>query len=145
MRNSLGTKPVFRLDERLQRDTFPVASLTLCELLLSNNAHYPWLILVPRREGITEIYQLEPADRDQLWRESHQVSVWMANHFQFDKLNIGALGNVVSQLHLHHVGRRQNDPAWPGPVWGHGASIGYGSDQVEKIKRAFPGQLCFSA
>ena len=124
---------MFKLDERLQRDTFPVASLSLGELLLLNNAHYPWLILVPRRAGVTEVYQLEPTDRDQLWRESHQLSLWMSDYFQFDKLNIGALGNVVSQLHLHHVGRRQNDPAWPGPVWGHGATVSYRSEQVERL------------
>lgn len=124
---------MFKLDERLQRDTFPVASLSLCELLLLNNAHYPWLILVPRRAGVTEVYQLEQADRDQLWRESHQLSLWMSDYFAFDKLNIAALGNVVSQLHLHHVGRRQNDPAWPGPVWGHGATVSYRSEQVERL------------
>ena len=124
---------MFKLDERLQRDTFPVASLSLGELLLLNNAHYPWLILVPRRAGVTEVYQLEQADRDQLWRESHQLSLWMSDYFAFDKLNIAALGNVVSQLHLHHVGRRQNDPAWPGPVWGHGATVSYRSEQVERL------------
>src|SRR6056297_3184625 len=128
-----GKLSMFKLDERLQRDTFPIASLLLCEVLLLNNAHYPWLILAPRRESVTEIYQLEPADRDQLWRESHQLSVWMARFFQFDKLNIGALGNVVSQLHLHHVGRQKNDPAWPGPVWGHGARVSYRSEQVEGL------------
>jgi len=128
---------MFKLDERLQRDTFPIASLLLCEVLLLNNAHYPWLIMVPRCEGITEVYELATPDRDQLWRESHQLSVWMTEYFQFDKLNIGALGNVVSQLHLHHVGRKKDDPAWPGPVWGHCASVDYNSKQVEKIKLAF--------
>jgi diadenosine tetraphosphate (Ap4A) HIT family hydrolase len=128
---------MFKLDKRLQRDTFPIASLPLCELLLLNNAHYPWLILVPRREDADEIHQLDQVERAQLWCESHQVSVWMADHFQFDKLNVGALGNVVSQLHLHHVGRRKDDPAWPGPVWGHGATISYLPEQVEKIKCAF--------
>jgi diadenosine tetraphosphate (Ap4A) HIT family hydrolase len=125
---------MYKLDERLQQDTFLLASLPLCELLLLNNAHYPWLILVPRREGVTEIYQLEQTDRDQLWRESHQLSVWMADYFRFDKLNIGALGNVVSQLHLHHVGRRRNDPAWPGPVWGQHPSQAYVTEAIEKIK-----------
>lgn len=124
---------MFKLDERLQRDTFLVTSLSLCELLLLNNAHYPWLILVPRREGVTEIHQLVQPDRDQLWRESHQLSEWMNAYFSFDKLNIGALGNVVSQLHLHHVGRRKDDPAWPGPVWGHGATVSYHSAQVEGL------------
>jgi len=128
---------MFQLDERLQRDTLLVASRPLCELLLLNNAHYPWFILVPRREGITEVHQLAAADRDQLWRESHQLSVWMTEYFQFDKLNIGALGNIVSQLHLHHVGRKKDDPAWPGPVWGHGASIPYNLEQVKIIKLAF--------
>lgn len=126
---------MFTLDERLQRDTFPLVSLPLCELLLLNNAHYPWLILVPRREGITEIYQLAQTDRDRLWHESHRLSVWMADYFQFDKLNIGALGNVVSQLHLHHVGRRQNDPVWPAPVWGQQPSQPYAAEAIEKIKQ----------
>lgn len=128
---------MFKLDERLQRDTVHLGSLPLSELLLMNNAHYPWLILVPRRAGVSEIYQLEAADREQLWQESHQVSVWMRDHFPFDKLNIGALGNLVSQLHLHHVGRRGDDPAWPGPVWGHGASVPYNPEQVEEIRLAF--------
>jgi diadenosine tetraphosphate (Ap4A) HIT family hydrolase len=137
MRDVDGIEPNFKLDERLRGDTFLVASLPLCELLLLNNAHYPWLILVPRREGVTEIHQLETADREQLWRESHQLSVWMTGYFQFDKLNMGALGNVVSQLHLHHVGRKKDDPAWPGPVWGHGATTPYSSEQVEEIQLAF--------
>ena len=128
---------MFKLDERLQRDTFLVASLPLCELLLMNNAHYPWLILVPRCEGVTEIHHLEQADREQLWCESHRLSLWMRDFFQYDKLNVGALGNVVSQLHLHHVGRKKDDPAWPGPVWGDSASIPYSSEQVEEIRRAF--------
>lgn len=126
---------MFTLDQRLMRDTFPVLSLPLCELLLMNNALYPWLILVPRREGVTEIHQLSPEDRLQLWDESHRLSRWMVEYFPFDKLNIAALGNVVSQLHLHHVGRNKNDPAWPGPVWGHGATAGYSPEQVETLCR----------
>lgn len=126
---------MFKLDERLQKDTFHLLSLPLCELLLMNNAHFPWLILVPRRAGITEIHQLEQTDRDQLWRESHQLSLWMTAHFSFDKLNIGALGNLVSQLHLHHVGRRRDDPAWPGPVWGFAPAEPCSAVAVDLVKR----------
>ncbi len=126
---------MFNLDKRLQCDTIQLASLPLCELLLMNNSHYPWLILVPRRKGITEIYQLEQLDRDQLWRESHQLSIWMGDYFHFDKLNIGALGNVVSQLHLHHVGRRQGDPVWPAPVWGSEQVRLYSAVEADQIKK----------
>lgn len=136
---------MFSLDPRLKSDTFLVMSLPLCELLLMNNALYPWLILVPRREGLTEIYQLDGDDRDQLWRESHQLSAWMADYFQFDKLNIAALGNVVSQFHVHHVGRKKDDPSWPGPVWGHGATAGYSSEQVEALCRDIREKLCDSS
>ncbi len=127
---------MFLLDPRLERDTFQVLSLPLCNLLLMNNALYPWLILVPRREAVTEIHHLGHEDRRQLWEESHRLSCWMTDYFTFDKLNIAALGNMVSQLHLHHVGRTKDDPAWPAPVWGHGARVEYRAEQVETLARA---------
>jgi len=85
---------------------------------LLNNALWPWVLLVPRREGITEIYQLSADDQARLWRESAILGEGLMQAFNGDKLNIGALGNQVSQLHLHHIVRFQSDPAWPGPVWG---------------------------
>jgi len=124
---------MFSLDPRLQNDTFDCGSFPLSRLLLMNDSTYPWFILVPQREGVQEIHQLDETDRQQLWAESHQLSRWMENYFSFDKLNIAALGNVVSQLHLHHVGRCDGDPAWPGPVWGHRPAVPYDQPVVDEL------------
>lgn len=110
---------MFQIDPRLAEDTLEVASLTLCQVLLMNDRRYDWLVLVPRRESVTEILDLSPQDQAQLWREVTLVAQ-VLRHAQPDlKLNIGALGNVVRQLHLHVLLRQEGDPAWPGPVWGH--------------------------
>lgn len=110
---------MFQIDPRLAEDTLEVASLTLCQVLLVNDRRYDWLVLVPRRESVTEILDLSPQDQAQLWREVTLVAQ-VLRHAQPDlKLNIGALGNVVRQLHLHVLLRQEGDPAWPGPVWGH--------------------------
>lgn len=110
---------MFQIDPRLAEDTLEVASLTLCQVLLLNDRRYNWLVLVPRRESVTEILDLSPQDQAQLWREVTLVAQ-VLRHAQPDlKLNIGALGNVVRQLHLHVLLRQEGDPAWPGPVWGH--------------------------
>lgn len=110
---------MFNLHPRLVEDTFCVGDLPLCRLLLMNDASYPWCILVPRRADITEIYQLSPAEQQQLMVESSLLASALAVLFQADKLNIAALGNMVPQLHLHHIVRYRTDPAWPAPVWGH--------------------------
>ena len=83
-----------------------------------NDSHYPWFILVPDRPELSEIFQLPPEDQDQLLRESSHLSRQLADCYQADKMNIAALGNIVPQLHLHHIVRFINDPAWPAPVWG---------------------------
>ncbi|QQZ28710.1 HIT domain-containing protein [Thiothrix subterranea] len=108
----------FALHPQLAQDTYAVTDLGLCRVLLMNEARYPWLILVPRRAGIREIHALTHAERQQLWAESDQVSQALMTLFQPDKLNIAALGNIVAQLHVHHIARFQNDAAWPAPVWG---------------------------
>ena len=108
----------FALHPRLEADTVAVGDWPLCRVLLMNDAQYPWFILVPRREGAREIYQLSDADQAQLLRESSQLSRALMQAFRGDKLNVAALGNVVPQLHLHHVVRFEGDPAWPAPVWG---------------------------
>ncbi|MEQ1440620.1 HIT domain-containing protein [Fontimonas sp. SYSU GA230001] len=108
----------FELHERLAADTVFVLDWPLSRVLLMNDARYPWVILVPRRSGIREIYELNPADQHTLIRESSAVGQAMMELFGGDKLNVAALGNLVPQLHLHHVVRRQTDPAWPAPVWG---------------------------
>jgi diadenosine tetraphosphate (Ap4A) HIT family hydrolase len=108
----------FALHPRLAADTFTLGDLPLCRLLLMNDAQYPWFILVPRREGAREVYLLDEADQAQLWRESARLSRALATAFGGDKLNVAALGNVVPQLHVHHIVRYATDPAWPAPVWG---------------------------
>jgi diadenosine tetraphosphate (Ap4A) HIT family hydrolase len=110
---------MFQIDPRLAGDTLEVASLTLCQVLLLNDRRYDWLVLVPRRESVTEILDLSPQDQAQLWREVTLVAQVLRDAQPDLKLNIGALGNIVRQLHLHILLRQEGDPAWPGPVWGH--------------------------
>ena len=108
----------FALDPRLAGDTHRLARWPLCELLLMDDARYPWLILVPRIDGARELLDLDQAERAQLWQEIDAASRALRDAFAPDKLNIGALGNVVSQLHVHVIARYRHDDAWPGPVWG---------------------------
>ena len=115
----------FELNTRLAADCIRVGRLPLSLLLLLNDARYPWFILVPQRSGIGEIFQLPESDQCQLWRESAKLSHNLMQSFHADKINIGALGNLVPQLHVHHIARFTSDPAWPGPVWGHSAPVPY--------------------
>jgi len=115
----------FELDPRLAADCILVGRLPLSLLLLFNDARYPWFILVPQRREISEIFQLSELDQQQLWRESAALARNLMYSFHADKINIGALGNLVPQLHLHHIARFTTDPAWPGPVWGHSAAEPY--------------------
>ncbi len=108
----------FALDPRLAGDTHRLARWPLCELLLMDDDRYPWLILVPRIDGARELLDLDQAERTQLWQEIDAASQVLRDAFAPDKLNIGALGNVVSQLHVHVIARYRHDDAWPGPVWG---------------------------
>lgn len=107
-----------------------IGDFPLSRLLLLNDARFPWFILVPRREGISEIYQLDEAEQQQLLRESSQLGRFLMESFNGDKLNIGALGNIVPQLHLHHIVRYEGDEAWPGPVWGGGTPLPFIDDEV---------------
>ena len=104
----------FTLDERLARDALVIGDLTLCRVLLMNDARWPWLILAPRREGLVELFDLEPADQTQLMDEASRAARFLKSHARADKINIGALGNIVRQLHVHVVARVVGDPAWPG-------------------------------
>lgn len=124
----------FSLHPQLAHDTFDCGAFPLCRLLLMNDANFPWFILVPMREGVREIIDLSAEDRLQLWAESDALSRWMMQVFRPDKLNIAALGNVVSQLHLHHVARLQTDVAWPKPVWGHSPAAPRDSNAVQHLR-----------
>lgn len=106
------------LHPQLAADCELLGHFPLCRLLLMRDANYPWCILVPDREGVSEVHQLSEADRGQLLRESCLLAEAMEKAFQPDKMNIAALGNVVPQLHLHHVARYRGDASWPAPVWG---------------------------
>ncbi|MFD0938828.1 HIT domain-containing protein [Methylobacterium trifolii] len=115
----------FTLDPRLSADTAPVGDLALSSVLLMDDSRFPWLILVPRRTGVSEVTDLSPLDGAALWEEIRIAVGVMQALSQPDKVNVGALGNVVAQLHVHVIGRFRSDPAWPGPVWGHGARKAY--------------------
>ena len=126
----------FQLHPALAKDTCAITDLPLCRLLLSNDASYPWGILVPRRENISEIFQLCEADQIQLLAESSALGHCLQSVFQPDKLNIAALGNIVPQLHVHHIARYKNDKAWPGPIWGHSALVPYtASERANTINK----------
>lgn len=124
---------MFTLDPRLDNDTIFIASFTLCDALLMNDARYPWVILVPRITGVTEIYQLSAQQQQQLMLESNSVAQKLAELVSADKMNVAALGNVVSQLHIHHVARYQQDEAWPAPVWGKGTAVPYSEDEQHAV------------
>jgi len=109
---------MFQLDPRLEADTQLLGAFPLSLLLLSKDANYPWCILVPRRENRREIYQLDQADQQQLLHESCLLAETLSDLFGADKINVATLGNMVPQLHMHHIMRFEGDVAWPGPVWG---------------------------
>jgi len=120
----------FKLDGRLEADCEFVANLGLCSLLLMNNASVPWFILVPTVMRATELTELPIKQQQQVLHEMNQVAAMVKSLYTPDKLNIGALGNVVSQLHIHVIGRFTNDPAWPNPVWGQLAANTYSEAQL---------------
>jgi diadenosine tetraphosphate (Ap4A) HIT family hydrolase len=124
---------MFKLHPQLQKDSIFVCDLTLCRVLLANDCQYPWLILVPMRNDIKEVIDLTEDEQQLLWQESAKVSRMMRDCYHPDKLNIASLGNMVPQLHVHHVARFTADPAWPGPVWGAHAAINYPSGQLDQI------------
>jgi diadenosine tetraphosphate (Ap4A) HIT family hydrolase len=118
---------------QLMQDCQLLGKFTLCHLLLMRDANYPWCILVPDRDDISEIHQLSETDQQQLLRESSLLSVSMESAFSPDKLNIAALGNVVPQLHLHHIARYHTDAAWPAPVWGRVPAKPYLEYELEAV------------
>ncbi|HEY0289911.1 MAG TPA: HIT domain-containing protein [Pseudomonas sp.] len=124
---------MFVLDSRLMQDTLAVGDFPLCRLLLSNDSHYPWFILVPRRADVSEIFQLSGTEQAQLWQETTVLSQTLKQLFKADKMNVAALGNVVSQLHMHVIVRHRNDAAWPAPVWGKHPALPYSADEVAAI------------
>jgi len=140
---------MFTLDERLQKDTLVVGRFDLCLLLLHRDSNYPWFILVPQREGVTEIHHLSPADQQLLLAESTLVAEALASLFLPDKLNIAMLGNIVAQLHIHHVARFKTDVSWPGPIWGAAPAGKYEAavlqQRLESMRNALEGVIAIDA
>lgn len=108
---------IFKLDSSLEKSSFVLTDWPLSRILLKNTIHFPWLILVPRKNDTTELWQLDPSDRYALIDEISRVSLIMQAYFKPDKLNVGTLGNQVAQLHIHIVARFITDPLWPFSVW----------------------------
>ena len=126
---------VFELAAEFERDSLWLADWPLCQLRVQNDANYPWFILIPRRVAMVEIIDLTEQDREQLWHESAHLSVFLKAEFQAKKLNVAALGNMVPQLHLHHIARYEHDIAWPAPVWGKASAQPYTETQWQQLKQ----------
>jgi len=124
---------MFALDSRLQQDCLLIGDFALSRLLLMNDANYPWFILVPRREEVSELFQLDADDQRQLWQETTLLAETLKDTFAADKMNVATLGNVVNQLHMHVIVRRREDAAWPAPVWGRHPAQPYSEQQVGQI------------
>lgn len=125
----------FSLDPRLEADTLPAGELLLSTLRLMNDRRYPWAVLVPRRAGCVEIFDLSADDQRRLLEEITLVSKALSSLAAAHKMNVAALGNIVRQLHVHVVARTEGDEAWPQPVWGRGAMSPYAAAEGEAFAK----------
>jgi diadenosine tetraphosphate (Ap4A) HIT family hydrolase len=137
---------MFSLDPRLEASSIFVADLTVCQARLQADVRWPWIVLIPRRQGLRELEDLDPQDLEAVTREILAAgcavrAIGAAAGRPVEKLNVGALGNIVAQLHIHIVGRRRDDPAWPGPVWGFGAPVDYAVDEAAAVTALARGSL----
>ena len=130
---TLGNIQVFHLDPQLEIDTIYVTELSLCQIRLVNDRRYPWLILIPKQNGLIEIHDLSKDDQSRLILEITTFTRVIEELFQPEKINVGSLGNVVSQLHIHVIGRFKDDYTWPGPVWGDGKPHHYTNNKAEEL------------
>lgn len=139
---------MFELHPQLKRDCLDLGRFKLCRLLLMNESRYPWFILVPERVGISEIYRLDESDQGLLMRESSLLARGVAEAFAADKMNIAAIGNIVPQLHVHHIARHRGDPAWPAPVWGKFDPLPYDEASltavIARLKTCLPVEFVWS-
>ncbi|MGE0754001.1 MAG: HIT domain-containing protein [Alphaproteobacteria bacterium] len=134
----------FKLHPQLAADTIPVGDLAVCRVLLMNNCLFPWLVLVPQREGLREIFDLGEEDYQAVMNEIRMVSAHFAAHAKAHKINIAALGNMVPQLHIHIIARFETDAAWPNPVWGTPAER-YTQSEITKTIEFIKKWLCNTA
>lgn len=134
---------IFKLDPRLEETTAVVGHFPLSVVLLALDANYPWCILVPKRASIIELHHLADEDRQQYAKESGYISEVMAGLFSADKINMAALGNMVPQLHIHHIARYKDDAAWPNPIWGAVAATEYDAEELSsRISRLRSALAC---
>jgi diadenosine tetraphosphate (Ap4A) HIT family hydrolase len=131
----------FELHHRLAADCFDVGRLRLCQVLLVNDARFPWCILVPRMANLRDLHDVPREQRTLLLDEIEAVSTALQTLVRPHKLNVAALGNQVPQLHIHVIARRTDDAAWPAPVWGSGPAVPYSSDVSGKLNRALADAL----
>lgn len=115
-------KAAFQLDERLERDTVLATVTGLCQLRVMKDGRWPWVMLVPQRNGMSEPFELTPLDQTLLTFETNMVASALKKVTGAKKINVAAIGNIVSQLHVHIVARSEGDPNWPGSIWGFGTS-----------------------
>jgi diadenosine tetraphosphate (Ap4A) HIT family hydrolase len=132
---------LFQLHERLQQDCIIMGHFDLCQILLMNDSQYPWCILVPQIANLREIYQLSKTQRTQLTEESTHLAKILAEGYNAGKINIAAIGNLVPQLHIHHIVRYQTDIAWPAPVWGKFTAVPYTEQHLAKTTEQIQGWL----
>lgn len=131
----------FRLDDRLARDSVLITKLGLCQLRLQNDSRWPWLILVPQRNDVSELFDLTPLDQAVLTFETNLVSSALKDLTGAVKINVGALGNIVRQLHVHIIARNEGDPCWPGPIWGQGTAAPYAENDKQELMKKITGAL----
>ena len=130
----MTTQTSFQLHEMLAADTVLIKELPLSNLVLMNNANHPWCILIPRVADVTDVYQMDWQDQQQLLNESSMLSEVMMQLFEGKKMNVASLGNMCPQLHIHHIVRFETDVDWPHPVWGRSPCVAYSSDEIDALK-----------
>ncbi len=135
------SEPTFILHPQLESDSTFITDLSLCSVRLINDSNYPWVVLVPRREGAIEVYKLDQADQQQLTLESEALCKAMEALFKPDKMNVAALGNMVPQLHIHHIARFKTDSAWPAPIWGVTHSTPYDQEAMQQRIKSIKDKL----
>ena len=133
--------PRWSLHPQLANDTVTIGDLPLARVLVANDANWPWLILVPRRREVREIVDLDEADQTQLMTEIARVSRALKAATACHKLNIAAIGNVVPQLHVHVVARREDDAGWPKPIWGAAAPLAHDARELDRFVTAIKGKV----
>ena len=133
----------FTIDTKLAADTIDLGSLSFCEVLLMNDSRFPWIILVPKIPNLQDFHEIPSKFRDVLFQEIETVSTVIQKLWQVDKMNVAALGNQVSQLHIHVIGRRRIDEAWPNPVWGHGTPRPYVASDLSDVIQSVKHKLAF--